>query len=125
MKFSPAATKASRILNDVASSAVQPNTFPPSISGATSIPDLPISRFFIMQSPTSILAGLDDAGIFQGLANHHASLFSPNPPPQDPKTPPCFQDGVVAISAFLLREFPIRHGRSWPHARNLHPVRCR
>src|SRR6476469_4004438 len=49
IRFSPAATKASRILNDVASSAVQPNTLPPSIRGATSIADFPSWRFFISQ----------------------------------------------------------------------------
>src|SRR5258708_39186688 len=55
MKFSPASTKASSILNDVASSAVQPNTLPPSIRGATSIADFPSWRFFIVEISASIL----------------------------------------------------------------------
>jgi hypothetical protein len=44
IRLSPDATKASRILNEAASSIVQPNTFPPSASGPTSIPDRPSAR---------------------------------------------------------------------------------
>src|SRR5271168_4503176 len=47
MKLSPASTKASSNRNEVGSSAVQPNTFPPRASGAISILDFPSLRFFI------------------------------------------------------------------------------
>src|SRR5215510_11107032 len=47
MASKPAPTKASSSLNDVASSAVQPSTLPPNISGAISSPELPSLRFCI------------------------------------------------------------------------------
>src|SRR5215470_2925 len=50
MRLKPCATNASRILNDVGSSAVQPKTFPPSAKGATSNPDFPSFLFFTMLS---------------------------------------------------------------------------
>src|SRR2546423_13866543 len=54
------------------------------------------SRAFSSCISVPILAGLDDAGILQDSA-----ITVPK------KTPPCFQDGVVAILAFLLRmDFP-------------------
>src|SRR6476660_2553195 len=47
MRLNPAATKASSNLKDVRSSTVQPNTFPPNASGATSRPELPKLRLLI------------------------------------------------------------------------------
>src|SRR4051812_47313476 len=54
----PASTNASRMAKLVASSAVHPNTLPPSASGATSIPLSPIGRFRTISSllPTSALS---------------------------------------------------------------------
>src|SRR5882724_1486967 len=50
----PASTKASRMANDVGSSAVQPNTLPPRTSGAVSSPLLPSLRFCMSISPFPI-----------------------------------------------------------------------
>src|SRR5881275_3170397 len=47
MRLNPAATKASSNLKDVRSSTVQPKTFPPNASGATSKPELPKLRLLI------------------------------------------------------------------------------
>ena len=47
MRLNPAATKASSNLKDVRSSTVQPKTFPPNASGATSNPELPKLRLLI------------------------------------------------------------------------------
>jgi hypothetical protein len=47
IRLSPAATKASSNLKDVRSSTVQPKTFPPNASGATSNPELPKLRVLI------------------------------------------------------------------------------
>jgi hypothetical protein len=47
IRLKPAPTNASSRANDVASSAVQPNTLPPNASGATSNPVMPSLRFFI------------------------------------------------------------------------------
>ena len=47
MRLNPAATKASSNLKDVRSSTVQPKTFPPNASGATSSPELPKLRLLI------------------------------------------------------------------------------
>src|SRR5215471_3260899 len=49
-RLNPAPKKASSSLNDIASSAVQPNTLPPRASGATSNPVLPSLRFGIASS---------------------------------------------------------------------------
>ena len=54
MKLKPAPTKPSSSLNDIASSAVQPNTLPPNMSGATSIADLPSLRFSIGSFPNAL-----------------------------------------------------------------------
>src|SRR4051812_23279463 len=48
MRLNPASTKASSRRNDVASSAVQPNTFPPNASGPTSIPEPPSERVLMV-----------------------------------------------------------------------------
>src|ERR1700738_18039 len=53
MELKPAATNASSNLNDVDSSAVHPNTFPPKTNGEISSPEFPSLRFF-----TSILSTL-------------------------------------------------------------------
>jgi hypothetical protein len=47
MRLNPEATKASSNLKDVRSSTVQPKTFPPNASGATSNPELPKLRLLI------------------------------------------------------------------------------
>src|SRR5579862_834293 len=47
IRFSPEATNASRILNDVGSSAVHPKTLPPSASGPTSNPVFPSLRLIM------------------------------------------------------------------------------
>src|ERR671918_1986180 len=48
IRLNPAATKASNSWNDVCSFAVQPKTLPPKASGATSNPEFPSLRFFIL-----------------------------------------------------------------------------
>src|SRR5258705_2017942 len=48
MKFPPAAANASRIANEVGSSAVQPNTLPPNMSGETRKLVLPKERSCMM-----------------------------------------------------------------------------
>src|SRR5215213_4695689 len=48
MRFNPDETKASSNANDVGSSTVQPKTLPPNASGATSNPEFPSLRFFIL-----------------------------------------------------------------------------
>src|ERR1051326_1365877 len=55
MKLRPAPTKASRTSNEVGWSAVQPKTFPPSMSGATSSIEFPSCRFFIGHRLRSLL----------------------------------------------------------------------
>src|SRR5258707_8008550 len=50
----PASTKASRMANDVGSSAVQPNTLPPRTRGAVSSPLPPSLRFCMSISPLLI-----------------------------------------------------------------------
>ena len=50
MRLKPAATNVSSKRNEVASSAVQPKTFPPNASGATSSPEAPIVRVFMFWS---------------------------------------------------------------------------
>src|SRR5438270_8320303 len=77
IKFSPAPTKASSILNDVASSAVQPNTLPPSISGATSIEDCPSWRFFIADISKLYFTSAEAANKDKGRSG-----FNDGPAPQ-------------------------------------------
>src|SRR4029077_295789 len=48
IKLNPDATNASSSWNDVDSSTVHPNTFPPKASGATSSPERPSLRFFMI-----------------------------------------------------------------------------
>src|SRR5262245_1825302 len=58
MQLKPAPTKPSSSLKDIAASAVQPNTLPPKISGAISIPELPSLRLcmsFPVQAATAAL----------------------------------------------------------------------
>src|ERR1700743_1433773 len=66
MKLSPASTNASRIENEVASSAVQPKTLPPNISGATSNSERPILRF-CMISPEFVTRENENTLTFQYL----------------------------------------------------------
>src|SRR5580698_9790432 len=56
MRLKPAPTKASSNSNEVASSTVQPNTFPPKARGATLSPDLPSCR--LIMTVTQRKAGL-------------------------------------------------------------------
>ena len=56
MRLNPAATKASSNLKDVRSSTVQPKTFPPNASGATSNPELPKLRLLIFFGGAAISA---------------------------------------------------------------------
>jgi hypothetical protein len=56
MRLNPAATKASSNLKDVRSSTVQPKTFPPNASGATSNPELPKLRLLIFLAGAAISA---------------------------------------------------------------------
>src|SRR5512144_2285846 len=49
IRLKPAATKRSSSANDVGSSAVQPNTLPPSANGATRMPLRPRGRFSTMK----------------------------------------------------------------------------
>src|ERR1700741_3959192 len=65
----PAATQASSSLNDVASSAVQPNTLPPNISGGSSMPDRPswrvsinTSLFFPSYAPEQAVGAFHEVG---------------------------------------------------------------
>src|SRR5690349_10709277 len=51
IRLKPEATKASSSRNDIASSAVQPNTLPPNANGATSKPVLPSLRFSMSSFP--------------------------------------------------------------------------
>src|ERR1700680_2253905 len=55
--LNPAATKASRMEKDVASSAVHPNTLPPSTRGAISNPDFPSGRRFTAHPPSPPIGG--------------------------------------------------------------------
>src|ERR1700722_9604875 len=48
MKLNPASRKASRIVNEVGSSIVQPNTFPPRQRGETSSSDVPNFLVFML-----------------------------------------------------------------------------
>src|SRR5580658_3943403 len=54
IRLKPSATKRSRIWKEVGSSMVHPKTFPPSASGATSIPDCPSLR---LSMAVEVLAG--------------------------------------------------------------------
>src|SRR6185312_16818066 len=80
MKLKSTARNPSRILNDVASSIVQPKTFPPRQSGRTSIPEFPNLRRSGMASlPDWIVHAMEDFGDGRSgtaSANGRGSSFS-------------------------------------------------
>src|SRR5260370_38142913 len=67
MKEKPASTKASSSLCEVASSAVQPNTLPPTAMGGNSMPDLRSLRFSMGFPPGFAILDLLGRGAGSGV----------------------------------------------------------
>src|SRR6185503_10050093 len=80
MASRPAPTKPSSSLNDIASSAVQPSTLPPNISGWISRPDLPSLRFcmgaFCLRGMIGLAAGRAHPSAYQRHPSRAEKLLS-------------------------------------------------
>src|SRR5258708_30011339 len=86
MRLKPAPTKASSSVNEVGSSTVNPQTFPPNASGATSNPEFPKLRFcmiIILHLPLSIRSPERKLGHDERPSFPNASVGNP----QDPRFP--------------------------------------
>src|SRR5580698_8310124 len=93
MKSNPAATYSSRIRNEVASSAVQPKTFPPRHSGAVCMADWPSLRFSTGRLLAVDLNVFFDAAIADG--DHDADAQRDRQPNQRPSRADACQDSQL------------------------------
>src|SRR5579872_2982219 len=74
----PTARKPSRILKEIDSSAVQPNTLPPKHNGRTSIPKFPSLRFSAISLPpdTNRISAPERRCMFRRLKSRQSSIYS-------------------------------------------------